>query len=80
MISTSKAKEIAREIQSIEVSGNPEAIVVSIDQNGEARWGEAMAMTESDMESALESAGMNSDISDMMTAEDFRSYFADCIK
>ena len=44
-----------------------EQIYVSITANAEAKWGEVMFLPQSEMEAALESAGMDADMSEMIT-------------
>lgn len=78
MISTQTANRISREIYSIEVSGNPSLpIMVSASKDGQALWGEVMALPYDDMEAAITDAGYDPEraLEEMMTAEEFNDYY-----
>ena len=49
-----------------------EQIYVSITASGEAKWGDVMLLPQSEMEAALESAGMDTDMSEMITDYEYQ--------
>lgn len=50
---------------------NDQEILVSITENGELLWGEMMSLPENEMIQALESAGLDTDVSEMMTYDEY---------
>lgn len=69
MLSYEKTREIVKKILDLRKEAYGEAILVSLDENREAKWGQVCAATEGDMREALEPLGMNTE--GMLSAEDF---------
>ena len=62
---------IRNEIEALRANGTTD-ILVSINSQGEAVWGEATALSRQDMEREIRNAyGEDGDTSDMITAEEF---------
>ena len=71
---------IEKEISSLISAGHNEAdIYVSVNQNGEAVWGEATALHANDMFEAMEAAGFNAQesVDEMLSANDFINIFSE---
>lgn len=60
------------EIEALRAAGETD-ILVSIDTNGEARWGEVSALSRADMELTMAEIGFSTD--GMMTADEFDARF-----
>lgn len=63
---------VRSEIEALRAQGETD-ILVSVDAQGEARWGDAAALSREDMERAMTEIGFSTE--GMLTAEQFEARF-----